>query len=401
MTNKKIFDVFLSHSSVDKPWVTKLKLALERHGIDVWLDKDEIRPGDSFIEALELGLAACKSIVLIISPEAMESGWVKEEYYSALNLVSQNHDLRLIPVILRDANIPRFLSNRMYVDFREDSLFEDKVRLLVWGIKGRKDNNSFLYKSIEIPFVICAMTHSDAVALENGTAFDSPSVRSEDKDHAATFLESLKMHYPNDRWMDLYGDTPDEWHPFLDQKRSIIEILFELIVDFNVRYSENPENSLIRFKNITSDYFSTKDEFRLKSLRELKSFGGVLIIDAVSIFHPMVREFISSSPISDDSKIAIVVLSPFNPYSHPINSIIENKINARLKSAYLRFLNPLDQICDYGVGDIRSFERWLYTALPLASEIATDPKPHTANREQIRRLVGEPLGIDKLIFGEG
>ena len=40
-------DVFLSHSSVDKPWVIKLKNDLLRYGVSVWLDKDEIRPGES------------------------------------------------------------------------------------------------------------------------------------------------------------------------------------------------------------------------------------------------------------------------------------------------------------------------------------------------------------------
>jgi hypothetical protein len=44
-------------------------------------DKDEIRPGDLFAEALEETLESCSAIALIISPEAMDSGWVKEEYY--------------------------------------------------------------------------------------------------------------------------------------------------------------------------------------------------------------------------------------------------------------------------------------------------------------------------------
>jgi len=48
-----VFDVFLSHNSIDKPWVVQLKDDLTRYGLSVWLDKDEIRPGDLFVEALE------------------------------------------------------------------------------------------------------------------------------------------------------------------------------------------------------------------------------------------------------------------------------------------------------------------------------------------------------------
>ena len=40
------FDVFLSHNSIDKPWVIALKAALVERGVKVWLDCDEIRPGD-------------------------------------------------------------------------------------------------------------------------------------------------------------------------------------------------------------------------------------------------------------------------------------------------------------------------------------------------------------------
>ena len=54
--------------------------------IKVWLDKDEIRPGDVFVMALEKGIAESRAVALIISPDAMSSGWVKEEYHRALSL---------------------------------------------------------------------------------------------------------------------------------------------------------------------------------------------------------------------------------------------------------------------------------------------------------------------------
>src|SRR5699024_9407845 len=112
----KKFDVFLSHNSRDKPWVIQLKRDLEKLGIKVWLDKDEIRPGDLFAEALETGIQESKSVALIISPEAMNSGWVKAEYYRAVSLAT-NKKLQLIPVLYRKAEIPGFLSDRSWVDF--------------------------------------------------------------------------------------------------------------------------------------------------------------------------------------------------------------------------------------------------------------------------------------------
>ena len=75
------FDVFLSHNSVDKPWVSQLKADLARYNVRAWLDKDEIRPGNVFAEDLELALENSRAVALVISPEALASGWVKEEYY--------------------------------------------------------------------------------------------------------------------------------------------------------------------------------------------------------------------------------------------------------------------------------------------------------------------------------
>lgn len=131
----KRFDVFLSHNSIDKPWVTKLKQALEDRGLKVWIDRYEIRPGDLFVNALEIGINQCKAVALIVSPDSMRSAWVREEYSRALAL-AQETELQLIPVILRGAELPGFLSNRNWVDFREEASFAESLERLIWGITG-------------------------------------------------------------------------------------------------------------------------------------------------------------------------------------------------------------------------------------------------------------------------
>ncbi|MGC1375720.1 MAG: toll/interleukin-1 receptor domain-containing protein [Anaerolineales bacterium] len=133
------FDIFLSHNSVDKKWAIKLKSALEKLNIKVWLDKDEIRPGDLFVKALEDGIKESKCIGIIISPESIASGWVQEEYSHALSIAnSAPCTLRLIPILLRDATLPGFLSSRNWVDFRDELNFADNLKRLVWGITGEK-----------------------------------------------------------------------------------------------------------------------------------------------------------------------------------------------------------------------------------------------------------------------
>ena len=134
-------DVFLSHSSVDKSWVIKLKASLKRYEISSWLDKDEIRPGERFAEALEGALDECSAIVLVVSESAISSGWVKSEYYRALSLIhKQDNDVEIIPVIKNKAKMPGFLSDRNHVDFTKED-YNTNVWRLAWGIKRQKPIN--------------------------------------------------------------------------------------------------------------------------------------------------------------------------------------------------------------------------------------------------------------------
>jgi len=50
------FHVFLSHSSTDKPAVEELALRLAKEGIQAWLDKWHLIPGDLLQPAIEAGL---------------------------------------------------------------------------------------------------------------------------------------------------------------------------------------------------------------------------------------------------------------------------------------------------------------------------------------------------------
>jgi hypothetical protein len=137
------FDVFLSHHSGDKPWVIALKAALVERGITVWLDQDEIRPGDLFIDALEQGIQASRCVALVISPESLKSAWVKDEFHRALVLSnSAQSETRIIPCLLRNASTPGFLANRHYVDFRDPREFDVRVDELCHGITGRKPDRS-------------------------------------------------------------------------------------------------------------------------------------------------------------------------------------------------------------------------------------------------------------------
>lgn len=140
------YDVFLSYKSEDHAWVENLKSALQKRGVTVWLDKDAIRPGDLFAQALENGIKNSRAIAIIITPQSMKSKWVQEEYYRALTLANKKK-IKILPCLLQQAEIPGFLSSRQFIDFTDENDFERKVDKLVFpGITGKNISiESFSY----------------------------------------------------------------------------------------------------------------------------------------------------------------------------------------------------------------------------------------------------------------
>jgi hypothetical protein len=48
------FDIFLSHSSRDQEFSSRLASDLAEAGLRVWIDQWHIRPGESFAEAIDV-----------------------------------------------------------------------------------------------------------------------------------------------------------------------------------------------------------------------------------------------------------------------------------------------------------------------------------------------------------
>ena len=72
------YDVFLSHSSADKPAVEELARKLQDAGIEPFLDKWHLIPGDPWQEALEEALGASRTCAVFLGPKGLGS-WQNEE----------------------------------------------------------------------------------------------------------------------------------------------------------------------------------------------------------------------------------------------------------------------------------------------------------------------------------
>ncbi|MCM3342724.1 toll/interleukin-1 receptor domain-containing protein [Paenibacillus sp. MER TA 81-3] len=112
--------IFLCHTSIDKPFVEKLARDLRRIGVNVWFDKWEIKVGDSLTWKIEEGIRENEFLGIVLSPEALKSEWVKSELGAAWSKQMKTRKVFVLPIFYRECEMPYFLSDRKYADFRID-----------------------------------------------------------------------------------------------------------------------------------------------------------------------------------------------------------------------------------------------------------------------------------------
>ncbi len=129
--------VFISHASEDKAdYAEPLAKALRAKGVDAWLDKWEIRPGDSLVERIfEEGLAEAGTCVYLMSPNSVDKDWVRAEFENA---VAQRiaKKIRLIPVKLADCDVPNAVNSILWIDLARAGSIEkvaDEIAKVVHG----------------------------------------------------------------------------------------------------------------------------------------------------------------------------------------------------------------------------------------------------------------------------
>ncbi|MEO8496155.1 MAG: toll/interleukin-1 receptor domain-containing protein [Planctomycetota bacterium] len=135
----RIWDVFLSHNSADKPSVRALAEELRNRGLRVWFDEWELVPGKPWQEAIEEVLGTIRAAAVFVGQEGI-GPWHNREMRACLSELVER-GLPVIPVLLpgrqRTPDLPIFLKQVTWVDFR-DGITEEGMTRLLWGITGQK-----------------------------------------------------------------------------------------------------------------------------------------------------------------------------------------------------------------------------------------------------------------------
>ena len=123
--------VFISHAPKDEFLAKRITNALMENDFDVWNADTEILPGDNWAEKLSAALEESDAMVALISPESMQSGWVRREIEFALGKESYNQ--RLIPVLLepeknfQEGSIPWILKHLKVIQIADPDQVDEGI----------------------------------------------------------------------------------------------------------------------------------------------------------------------------------------------------------------------------------------------------------------------------------
>lgn len=119
--------IFISYSRQDLTFVERLSNDLNTSGIRVWLDVNQILPGESWDDQIQQALEEASVVIVVLSKNSTESQAVKDE----INYFMEDGKT-ILPIVIDDCDIPFRLRRFQYLDFRPDyhNAFQGLLKIL-------------------------------------------------------------------------------------------------------------------------------------------------------------------------------------------------------------------------------------------------------------------------------
>jgi hypothetical protein len=124
--------IFISYSRQDKHFVDNLAMQLVAHKARVWLDRWELHVGDSLIKRIQEAIAGASALLVMLSKASVQSEWCQKELSAGLIRELEEKRVVVLPVLIEDCEIPLFLRDKLYADFRHD--FDEGLQTILESI---------------------------------------------------------------------------------------------------------------------------------------------------------------------------------------------------------------------------------------------------------------------------
>lgn len=127
--------IFICHSSEDHDFVVWLVRELKKKGVKVWVDERELLVGNELDKNIRHGISKADYFGIVLTKHSVVSPWVMKELEMAKTRELSEKRTFILGILVEDCNIPSYLENRRYADFRKSD--EEGLQSLLERLVGR------------------------------------------------------------------------------------------------------------------------------------------------------------------------------------------------------------------------------------------------------------------------
>jgi formylglycine-generating enzyme required for sulfatase activity len=140
VVNPRVFISYSHDSAAHRDWVRLLAEQLRANGVDVQLDQWDLRPGADVVRFMERGIVEADRVLMVCTAnyvakaEERKGGAGYEGIIVTGQVVRATQTIKFVPIVRdnpSEALIPAFLGQRLWLDFRDDHLFNERLQDLL------------------------------------------------------------------------------------------------------------------------------------------------------------------------------------------------------------------------------------------------------------------------------
>lgn len=292
------YEVFISYSSADRPWATKVHDGLAARGVQAFFDRTELREGQDWEPQLRDAVIGSRHLLCLWSAKIQQTSWVHRELamhtVRAAGASPADGSLLMLPLDGHpnyNVSLQEFVDEPLQAAYRDgigtldDGAWNDLLDRIAKVVRRVKD-------AISVPLAVLTLTQDQAQAL-------GPAEREDVCNRLGIAPQAL---------CDRYGATRRDWRPF-GSDLTIGNVLRDVRQSINAQLKGGRTMGW----DLPDDRFWT-DMAQAKAFvgRMVQARIGAIVIDPVALSQPRVLGRVA---LFDACKrvdtIAIMVLPPF------------------------------------------------------------------------------------------